>query len=182
MQGKSNRREHLHMFMKQWKWVTWNPRRKCTHTSQLCILNILIYSMVQSPSWGANWFAASQDSQNPKVHYRTHKRPPPVSIRARPIQSIYPHPTPWRSILILPTHLFHSGFPTKTLYNPLTSPICDTCPAHLILLDFITCTILGEEYKSLNILKVIIFQQIKKHHHQHHLCGFTLTNILSTFT
>jgi len=39
------------------------------------------YSMVQSPSWEANWFAASQEipciSWNPKVHYRTHKRPPP---------------------------------------------------------------------------------------------------------
>ena len=37
--------------------------------------------MVQSPSWEANWFAASQESPrilwNPKVHYRTHKRPPP---------------------------------------------------------------------------------------------------------
>jgi hypothetical protein len=34
--------------------------------------------MVQSPSWAANYFAASQEihriSQNPKVHYRTHKR------------------------------------------------------------------------------------------------------------
>jgi len=34
--------------------------------------------MVQSPSWEANWFAASQEiphiSRNPKVHYRTHKR------------------------------------------------------------------------------------------------------------
>ena len=40
--------------------------------------------MVQSPSWVANWFAVSQEitriSRNPKVHYRTHKRPPPVSI------------------------------------------------------------------------------------------------------
>jgi len=47
-------------------------------------LLILTYSMVQSPSWEANWFAASQEipriSRKPKVHYRTHKRPPRVSI------------------------------------------------------------------------------------------------------
>ena len=75
---------------------------------------------------------------------------------ANPIQSIYQHPTSWRSILILSTHLglglpsglFPSGFPTKTLYTPHSSPIRATCPAHLILLDFITRTILGEEYKS----------------------------------
>jgi len=44
---------------------------------------------------------------------------------ASPIQSIYPHPTFWRSILLLSTHLrlglpsgfFPSGFPTKTLYK-----------------------------------------------------------------
>jgi len=45
---------------------------------------LLIYSMVHSPSWEANWFAASQEipriSRKPKVHWHTHKSPPPVSI------------------------------------------------------------------------------------------------------
>ena len=117
--------------------------------------------MVQSPSWEANWFAASQEIPrilwNPKVHHRTHKRPLSLSW-ASPIQSTYPHPTSWRCSLILSTHLrlglpsglFPSGFPINTLYAPLSSPIRATCPAHLILLHFITRTILGEDYRSLS--------------------------------
>ena len=58
---------------------------------------------------------------------------------ASPIQSIYPHPTSWRSILILSIHLrlglpsglLPSGFPSKTLFTPLSSPIRATCPVHL---------------------------------------------------
>jgi len=196
--------------------------------------------MVQSPFWEANWFAASQEipriSRNPKVHYRTHNRPPPVSILgqpnpvhiptpyvleiydniihpstprspqwsliylltnsltpwyrvlekltglqlvkkfpafhgtrrfitalttvrhlslfwASPIQSTYLHPTSCRSILILFTHLrlglpsglIPSGFPTKSLYTPLSRPIRATCSAHLILLNVFTRTILSEQ-------------------------------------
>ena len=202
--------------------------------------------MVQSPSWEANWFAVSQEipriSRNPKVHYRTHKRPPPVSILgqpnpvhiptshllqihpniihtsthsltprctvllqkltdlqlvkkfpafhgtrrfitaltsvrhlslswASPVQSIYPHPTSWRSFIILSTHLrlglpsglFPSGFPTKNIYTPLSSPIHATCPAHLILLDFNICTILGEQYKSFSSSLLNLLHSLLNH-------------------
>ena len=70
---------------------------------------------------------------------------------ASPIHSIYPHPTSWRFVLVLSTHLFlallsglfPSGFTTKTLNTPLSLSKRVTCPAHLILLDFITHTIVS---------------------------------------
>jgi len=101
-----------------------------------CIKNtgLLTYSMVQSPSWEANWFAASQQisriSRNPKVHYRTHKRPPPVSILGQP----YPVHIPTSHLLQIhpniidpstprsPQWFLPSGFPSKTLYTPSPQP------------------------------------------------------------
>ena len=141
---------YIYIYNKAWS----NLNRKAFE----CI--IYTYSMEQIPSWEANWFAASQEipriSRNSKVHYRTHKRPPPVSILGQPnpvhiptsqLLEIRPniiHPSTPRS----PQWFFPSGFPTKTLYTPRSSSIRATCPEHLILLDFITRTILGEEYKS----------------------------------
>ena len=77
---------------------------------------------------------------------------------ASSIQSIPPHTTFWRSILLLSSHLslglpsglFPSGFPSKTLYTPLLSPIRATFPADLIHLHFIFRKIFGEQYRSLS--------------------------------
>ena len=43
-----------------------------------------------------------------------------------------------------------SGFPTKTLYTILFSLRRSTRPAHLTLLDLITRTIFGEQYRSVS--------------------------------
>jgi len=57
-------------------------------TADRYLMRVLTYSMVQSPSSEANWFAASQEipriSRNPKVHHCTHKHPPPISILGPP--------------------------------------------------------------------------------------------------
>ena len=111
--------------------------------------------MVQSPFWESNWFAASQEipriSRNPKVHYRTHKRPPPVSILGQPnpvhiptshLLEIHPniHPSTPRSPQWSPS----LRFPHQDPIHPLSSPIRATCQTHLILLDSRMCVFLNK--------------------------------------
>ena len=89
---------------------------------------------MQSPSWEANWFAAGQEipriSRNPKVHYRTHKRPSSVPILGQPnpvhiptshLLEIHPniiHPSTPRS----PHWSLSLRFPHQALYTPSPHP------------------------------------------------------------
>ena len=93
-----------------------------------------------------------------KVHYRVYKFPPPIPLLSQINPVHAPHPTSWRYISILSSHLllglpggfFPPVFPTKTLYAALLSPICATCTPHLILRSLITSVIFDEEHSTLS--------------------------------
>jgi len=113
---------------------------------------LLTYSMVQSPSWEANWFAASQGipriSRNPKVHYRTHKRPPPVSILGQP----NPVHIPTTHLLEIRPNIIH---PTTIRllfqYNPNIRYSYHRCRPLVAILIFLVL-----------VLKVLIFQPVSR--------------------
>ena len=103
-------------------------RHSYTHLQQCMLLEVkrssftqllyqLTYSMVQSPSWEANWFVASQEipriSRNPKVHYRTHKRPPPVPILGQP----NPAHIPTSHILEIHPNIMHPSKPRSPQWS-----------------------------------------------------------------
>jgi len=78
---------------------------------------LLTYSKVQSPSWEANWFAASQEipriSRNPKVHYLSHKRPPPFPILRQP----NPVHIPTSDLLEIHLNIIHPSMPRSPQWS-----------------------------------------------------------------
>ena len=127
-----SRQEPERVFRNQFTMCQACPWAEDGHSLQL---HHHIYSTVQSPSWEATWSAASEEipriSRNPKVHYHTHNRPPPVSILGQPnpvhihtshLLEIHPNIIRSNIILGLPSGLLPSGFPTKTLYTPSPHP------------------------------------------------------------
>ena len=76
------------------------------------------YSMVHSPSWEANWFAASQEipriSRNSKVHYRTHKCPSAVSIPGQ----LTPVHIPTSHFLEIHPNIIHPSTPMSPQWSP----------------------------------------------------------------
>ena len=118
--------------------LTHSHTHSFTHSLTHSHTHSLSRSMVHSPSWEANLFSTSQEIPrtlwNQKIPYHIHKYPPPVRILSQ-INRVHATQSHFLNILVLSSHLrlgfpsgfFPSGFPTKTLYIPLPSPIRAIC-------------------------------------------------------
>jgi hypothetical protein len=122
--------------------------------------------MELSPTWEAASCLATQEIPNilwkPKFHYRVHKRPPLVPILSQ-IDPAHTTPTYISKIHLniilsrpcLPSGLFPSGIPTKTLYAFLVSPYSCyiPCLSHSPWLDHPNYT-----WRRVQVMKLLIMQ------------------------
>ena len=113
--------------------------------------------MELSHSWESNRFSASQwifrILWNPKFQYIIHKCPHVSLSWASSTQFLNIHLN-----IILPSTSGSSKwflslrFPHQNPVHTYPLPLHITCPAHLIILDLVTRTILGEECSSISFL------------------------------
>jgi hypothetical protein len=94
--------------------------------------------MELSPSWEAASCSVTQEFlntlRNPKVNYHVHKSPLPVPILSQinPAHTAPSYLSKIRfNIILAPSDLFPSGFPTKILYAVLSFPTHAVLSAHI---------------------------------------------------
>ena len=134
-------------------------------------MHLLPYSMVQSPSREANWFAASQEIPrilwDPKVHYRTHKRPPPVSILGQP----NPVHIPTSHFLEIHSNIIRPSTPRSPQWSPSPRfPHQDPLHPPLLTHNFATSFF---EILSLFFFPMLRKQPFSKRTWKHLLCQHT---------
>jgi hypothetical protein len=136
--------------------------------------------------------------QNPKVHHRIHNSAPtnPILSQVNPFHTPPPQLISLSSILIpfshlrlgLPSGLFPSGIPTKTLCSFLYSSMRVTCPTQQVLLYLICLLVFG------GWVQIMKFPTVRpspfsryfipfrfKYSLQHPVLELYVTNLLSIF-
>jgi len=135
--------------------------------------------MVQSPSWAADWLAASQEipriSRNPKIHHRTHKGPPPVPILEQP----NPVHMPTSHLLEIHPNIIHQSIPVPLITCFIRQFVRQMWPINLAFLPFMGCVIFPSAVTLCNISSFFTrsVQQIFYNLLQHHSSKLLLSEV-----